>query len=149
LPKDQSYLSLGSLKRTAASLRNLAFGGPATQETTSSAQNRATSQAPPQKPKNPPKPINTPRGRLPPEWSRPPETNDPSTPLGAYHQAVVPTSPGFHREDNKERPSLPLISTVLDWSTEVISIPVPRNPCPLFRRNGIRLWIAYNTAVFP
>ena len=134
LPKDQSYLSLGSLKRTAASLRNLAFGGSATPATTSSIQTRATSQAPPQKPKDPPKPVNTPRGRLPPEWSRPPGTNDPSMPLGAYHQAVVPTSPGFHPEDRKERPSLPLVSTVLDWSTEVIAIPVRENPCPLFRR---------------
>jgi regulatory associated protein of mTOR len=122
LPKDTSYLSLGSLKRTAASLRNLAFGGSATQE---SPQTKTTPQAPLQKPKDPPKPLNTPRGRLPPEWSRPPETNDPSTPLGAYHQAVVPTSPGFNPNDTKERPSLPLISTLLDWSTEVISIPVP------------------------
>jgi regulator-associated protein of mTOR len=122
LPKDTSYLSLGSLKRTAASLRNLAFGGSTTQEPPHT---KTTPQVPLQKPKDPPKPLNTPRGRLPPEWSRPPETNDPSTPLGAYHQAVVPTSPGFNPDDMKGRPSLPLISTLLDWSTEVISIPFP------------------------
>jgi regulator-associated protein of mTOR len=125
LTKDQSYLSLGSLKRTAASLRNLAFGGSVTQDTSATPQTKTAPQAPPQKPKDPPKPVNTPRGRLPPEWSRPPETNDPSTPLGAYHQAVVPTSPGFISDDTKERPTLPLISGLLDWSTEVIFIPVP------------------------
>jgi regulator-associated protein of mTOR len=126
LPKDQSYLSLGSLKRTAASLRKLAFGGSASQDSPGHSQTKATPQAPPQKPKDPPKPVNTPRGRLPPEWSRPPETNDPSTSSGAYQQAVVPTSPGFNLDGTKERPSLPLTSTFLDWSTEVIAIPAPQ-----------------------
>ena len=140
LPKDQSYLSLGSLKRTAASLRNLAFGGSATQETPSATQTKPTQQPPLQKPKDPPKPVNTPRGRLPPEWSRPPETNDPSTPLGAYHQAVVPTSPGFNADDRARPPSLPLISTVLDWSTEVTSIPAPNTQARCLEEWN-RVWI--------
>ena len=135
LPKDSSYLSLSSLKRTAASLRSLAFGASVTQESLSPTQTKTTPQLPLQKPKDPPKPVNTPRGRLPPEWSRPPETNDPATPLGAYHQAVVPTSPGFNTNGKKRRLGLPLISTLLDWSTEVISIPLPK-PKPDVWKNG-------------
>ncbi len=124
LTKQQSYLSLGSLKRIPNSLRNLAWGAQASPETPSALLPTSAPQ-PPQKPKDPPKPLNTPRGRLPAEWSRPPETNDPTTSLGAYHQAVVPTSPGFDPDEMKERPTLPLTSTLLDWSTEVISVPFP------------------------
>lgn len=123
LAKQQSYLSLGSLKRIPTSLRNLAFGASASSDgsPTSPVTPTPTPQVPLQKPKNPPKPVNTPRGRLPAEWSRPPETNDPKTPLGAYQQAVVPTSPGFNSDGSKDHPTLPLTSTLLDWSTEVSS----------------------------
>ena len=119
LPRQQSYLSLGSLRKTASSLRNLAFGAPHPQDPPSSPPKTSATQTSPQKPQEPPKPVNTPRGRLPAEWSRPPETNDPTTSLGAYHQAVTPTSPGFDAEQKIEQPTLPLTSSLLDWSTEV------------------------------
>ncbi|KAL4935665.1 hypothetical protein BDV06DRAFT_206558 [Aspergillus oleicola] len=108
-PKQEGYLSL-SLRRTAsvaASLKNLAFGGPTqgeTQEPTSP-KNRAPA---------------TPRGRAPPEWTRPPEVNDQLAPATTYQQAPVPTSRGFERRDTSQTPSIPLMSRFLDWSTEVI-----------------------------
>ncbi|GAB1217188.1 hypothetical protein ATERTT37_006419 [Aspergillus terreus] len=112
-PKQEGYLSL-SLKRTAsvaASLKNLAFGGPSPAESQQ-----------PSPPATSPKqrvPM-TPRGRAPPEWTRPPEVNDQVAPATAYHQAPTPTSRGFVPRDPSTPPSLPLTSRFLDWSTEVI-----------------------------
>ncbi|KAL4808806.1 raptor N-terminal caspase like domain-containing protein [Aspergillus unguis] len=111
-PKQEGYLSL-SLRRTAsvaASLKNLAFGGPSQGEseesdTSNSPQNRAPA---------------TPRSRAPPEWTRPPEVNDHLGTATSYQQAPVPTSRGFEPKDPSMIPSIPLMSRFLDWSTEVI-----------------------------
>ncbi|KAF9886088.1 hypothetical protein FE257_012023 [Aspergillus nanangensis] len=111
-PKQEGYLSL-SIKRTAsvaASLKNLAFGGP------SAAESQASQPMTSQKNRVP----MTPRGRAPPEWTRPPEVNDQLAPAAAYHQAPTPTSRGFEPRDPSAQPALPLASRFLDWSTEVI-----------------------------
>lgn len=120
--KNDGYLSL-SLRRTAsfaASLKHLAFGGSHHSEEPSNSTKPTTPTAPPQKPQHPPKPLNTPRARQPAEWSRPPEMNDPTTPLSAYQKAVVPKTPGSNPAVNRGTPSIPLKSTLLDWSTEVM-----------------------------
>lgn len=108
-PKQEGYLSL-SLRRTAsvaASLKNLAFGGGDSQDSDdiSSPQSRTPT---------------TPRGRAPPEWTRPPEVHDQLAPATAYQQAPVPSSRGFEHKDPSLIPSIPLMSSFLDWSTEVI-----------------------------
>ncbi|EAW11531.1 ubiquitin-binding TORC1 subunit KOG1 [Aspergillus clavatus NRRL 1] len=111
-PKQEGYLSL-SIRRTAsvaASLKNLAFGGP------SSADQQSQSLTSPTKSRMPV----TPRGRAPPEWTRPPEVNDQVAPAGAYHQAPIPTSRGFEPRNPSGTPVIPLTSRFLDWSTEVI-----------------------------
>lgn len=123
MDRKEGYLS-ASLRKSAsvaASLRNLAFGSPMPQDT---APNVETSPPKPaKKPVNPPRPLNTPRGRAPPEWTRPPNMNDPLTPAASYHQAKIPVSPGFPPRDIKNLPQIPLQSTLLDWSTEVITHP--------------------------
>ena len=124
MAKNQSYLSLGSLRKAALSMRNMTFRGQPEQQI-SPPPTASPSKQSQQKPKDPPRPVNTPRGRLPPEWSRPPETSDPSKPTGAYQQATVPTSPGFDESRKDEPPSLPLVSTLLDWSTEVFKESLP------------------------
>ncbi|KAL5043499.1 hypothetical protein BDW71DRAFT_187813 [Aspergillus fruticulosus] len=115
-PKQEGYLSL-SLRRTAsvaASLKNLAFGGPSQGESSqgSEASTSPQSRAPA-----------TPRGRAPPEWTRPPEVNDQLAPATTYQQAPVPTSRGFERRDPSVVPSIPLMSRFLDWSTEYFREP--------------------------
>ena len=121
LPKQQSYLSL-SFKKTASSLRNLAFGGSAPDEGSTPTNNTAFDKG--EKPQQPPRPINTPRGRLPPEWSHPPETNDPASRLTAYYPAVTPTSPGFGSDVGlSQSAQLPLESAFIDWSTEYFREP--------------------------
>jgi regulatory associated protein of mTOR len=120
--KPEGYLSL-SLRRTAgvaASIKNLAFGGSYLSEDSSDSKKPASPPVPAQKPQHPPKPLNTPRARQPAEWSRPPEMNDPATPLSVYQKAVVPKSPGYNPAANPGNPSIPLRSTLLDWSTEVM-----------------------------
>ena len=122
-PKHEGYLSLG-LRRTAgvaASIRNLALGGSSHSGESSDSKKAATQPVLPQKPQYPPKPLNTPRARQPVEWSRPPEMNDPTTPLSAYQKAVVPKSTGYIPAATPGSPSMPLRSTLLDWSTEVIA----------------------------
>lgn len=119
----EGYLS-ASLRKSAsvaASLRNLAFGSPSSPEKPSAEE--TSPQKPAQKPVNPPRPVNTPRGRAPPEWSRPPNMNDPLTPAASYHPAKTLVSPGFEPRDMKSRPQIPLISTLLEWSTEYFREP--------------------------
>lgn len=121
--KTEGYLSL-SLRRTASvavSIKNLAFGGPSNPEQSTESKKPNPTPVPPQKPQHPPKPLNTPRARQPAEWSRPPEMNDPTISLSAYQKAVVPKSPGFNPTVNPGSPSIPLKSTLLDWSTEVMT----------------------------
>lgn len=115
--KPQGYNSL-SLR----GLKNLVFGGAA-----SEAQGPNGSVAD-KKQFSPSRPPNTPRARAPPEWTRPPESDEPSKPLGPYLQAPVPLSPGFRFTDAMEagRSSLPLKSTLLDWSTEYFREPQMR-----------------------
>jgi regulator-associated protein of mTOR len=112
-PKQDSYLTLG-FKRTAsvaASLKNLAFGGPTGDE--------SLEDSAPQSPSTSRMPI-TPRGRAPPEWTRPPEVNDSVAPANSYHRNPAPASRGFIPRDPEEAPIIPLRSRFLDWSTEVI-----------------------------
>lgn len=109
-PKHEGYLQLG-IRRTAsvaASLKNLAFGGPSGSDLLSQSPSPSKSRMP-----------ITPRGRAPPEWTRPPEVNDHVAPATAYHQAPTPTSRGFEPRDTSVLPTIPLISRFLDWSTEV------------------------------
>ncbi|KAK5091409.1 Target of rapamycin complex 1 subunit kog1 [Lithohypha guttulata] len=115
LRKNESYLSL-SIKRTASSLRTLVGGGPS--QTT--LVEKDTSSNPKQYP------VNTPRGRLPAEWSRPPDSMQPQ--IGHYHQAPFPKTAGFNRKgvDLEQQPSLPLESTLLQWSTEYFREPQMR-----------------------
>ncbi|EAW23923.1 ubiquitin-binding TORC1 subunit KOG1 [Aspergillus fischeri NRRL 181] len=115
-PKQEGYLSL-SIKRTAsvaASLKNLAFGGPSQTE-----QQSSQSVTSPTKSRTPV----TPRGRAPPEWTRPPEVNDQVASAAAYHQAPIPTSRGFEPRDPSLAPMIPLLSRFLDWSTEYFREP--------------------------
>lgn len=111
-PKQEGYISL-SLRRTAsvaASLKNLAFGGPSQGDSLESpALTSPKSRGPA-----------TPRGRAPPEWTRPPEVNDQLASPTTYQRAPVPTSRGFERKDPSLVPVIPLMSRFLDWSTEVI-----------------------------
>ncbi|KAJ5289989.1 uncharacterized protein N7443_010242 [Penicillium atrosanguineum] len=112
-PKQDSYLTLG-FKRTAsvaASLKNLAFGGPAGDE--------GSEGSAPQSPSTSRMPI-TPRGRAPPEWTRPPEVNDNVAPANSYHRNPAPASRGFIPRNPEETPIIPMRSRFLDWSTEVI-----------------------------
>lgn len=114
LKKNESYLSL-SIKRTASSLRSLVGGA--------NAPNSAPHEtSPPSKQV----PSNTPRGRLPAEWSRPPDSGQPQ--FGQYHQAPFPTTAGFSliKAGMKEHPSLPLQSTLIQWSTEYFREPQMR-----------------------
>jgi regulatory associated protein of mTOR len=121
-PRHEGYLSL-SLRRTAsvaASIKNLAFGGSQQPQESSDSKNPTPPPVPAQKPHHPPKPLNTPRARQPAEWSRPPEINDPTIPLIAYQKAVIPKPPGYKPTANLSDSSIPLRSTLLEWSTEVI-----------------------------
>ncbi|KAJ9661908.1 Target of rapamycin complex 1 subunit kog1 [Neophaeococcomyces mojaviensis] len=117
LNKAESYLSL-SIKRTASSLRNLVVGGPSTQN-----QGKGSS------PQSKQYPTSTPRNRLPAEWSRPPSVNE-SANAGHYHQAPLPPCAGFsvartHTQQG-DKPTLPLESTLLQWSTEYFREPQMR-----------------------
>lgn len=122
-PKHEGYFSL-SLRRTAsvaASIKNLAFGGVHQSEPSSDSKKPKAPPVPPQKPQHPPPPLNTPRARQPAEWSRPPEMDDPTTPLSAYQKAVVPKSSGYNPTRTPGDRTIPLRSTLLDWSTEVMT----------------------------
>ncbi|KAJ5095649.1 Armadillo-like helical [Penicillium alfredii] len=119
-PKSEGYLSLG-FRRTAsvaASLKNLAFGNSASGDQWLESSN-------PPSPSKSRMPI-TPRGRAPPEWTRPPEVNDHVAPATSYHQAPTPTSRNFQPRDPDVAPIIPLKSRFLDWSTEVISVPLSK-----------------------
>ena len=122
LQKSQSYLSL-SLKRTASTLRNFVVG-PSISESPES--KSSTPQTSPKKPKEPPQPVNTPRGRLPADWTRPPETNDHNTAKSAYQTAPAPLPAGFNPAKAHSRQSIPLQSTLLEWSTEYFREPQMR-----------------------
>ena len=130
LEKQNSYLSLGSLRRAGSSLRNLAFGTAPEAFFDSSA---STAAPPTSKPQQPTYPTNTPRGRLPSEWSRPPE-GDLSNPQGSYHIAPVPHPAGYlppvkpskEQAAKAPQPAIPLTSNLLEWSTEYFREPQMR-----------------------
>ncbi|KAJ5551105.1 hypothetical protein N7461_005803 [Penicillium sp. DV-2018c] len=114
--KQEGYLSLG-FRRTAsvaASLKNLAFGGSATDGASDSPSASALSVG---------RMPMTPRGRAPAEWTRPPEVNDQVVPATSYHQAPIPTSRGFEPKALDAVPTIPLKSRFLDWSTEYFREP--------------------------
>ncbi|OCT50168.1 WD repeat-containing protein mip1 [Cladophialophora carrionii] len=150
LTKQQSYLSL-SLKRAGSSLRNLAFG-----TSSSNASSGSTSpEVSPTKTRDLVQPVNTPRSRLPPEWSRPPDSPNATNTPGSYHSAQQPTSAGFVPLDPKKPPAFPLVSTLLEWSTEYFREPQMRPNDPdepgsadynsrLWRRNRNEKIIADN-----
>ena len=123
LEKQNSYLSLGSLKRTASSLRYLAFGTPS--DAATSELTPATSPSKPSKPNQPLAPSNTPRARLPAEWSRAPNTESQAV-AGSYHQAKVPKSAGAPSLESTEQLEIPLMSTLFEWSTEYFREPQMR-----------------------
>jgi regulatory associated protein of mTOR len=140
LAKQQSYLSL-SLKRAGSSLRNLAFGPSSSNASASS--NNTSPEVSPTKTRDVVQPVNTPRSRLPPEWSRPPDSpNAPST-LGVYHSAQQPASAGFVPLDPKKPIAFPLVSTLMEWSTEYFREPQmrPNDPDePGSAEYNSRLW---------
>lgn len=117
LPRAESYLSL-SIKKTASSLRNLVIGGSNTSNEDKEPLSQSKNFAP-----------NTPRSRLPAEWSRPPSVQD-SQNAGYYHQAPVPAcaglSSGLQRFQQGDKPTIPLESTLLRWSTEYFREPQMR-----------------------
>ncbi|KAK8027486.1 WD repeat domain-containing protein mip1 [Apiospora marii] len=57
------------------------------------------------------------------EWIAPQEQNDPSTIASHYHVTDEPVSGGFEERSVKELPTLPLKSTLLDWSIEYFREP--------------------------
>lgn len=121
LEKQNSYLSLGSLKRTASSLRHLAFGTPTDSEATPT-----SSPGKLVKPSQPLPPTHTPRARLPAEWSRAPNAEDHSFTSGSYRQAPTPSSSGFRPGSNDDPPQMPLVSKLFEWSTEYFREPQMR-----------------------
>ncbi|KPI37031.1 WD repeat-containing protein mip1 [Cyphellophora attinorum] len=121
--RTNSYLSLGSLKRTASSLRHLAFGTPT--DTTTAESTPVTSPAKSIKPTQPKPPAHTPRGQLPAEWSQAPTTEDQSA-SGSYHQSPVPRSAGARADNTKEQLDIPLTSKLFEWSTEYFREPQMR-----------------------
>ena len=120
--KSQSYLSL-SLRKTGSALRNLAFGASSTSLVDSV---ESKPQEAPQKPQEPPKPVNTPRGRLPAEWSQPPIAGDPAASVSPYHQAVTPQYNKLNSPARAQNHSIPLKSTLFEWSTEYFREPQMR-----------------------
>jgi regulatory associated protein of mTOR len=126
MDRQNSYLSLGSLKRAGSSLRNLAFGSPA--ETVDPQGSGVT---PTSKPQQPIYPSNTPRGRLPSEWSRPPAANM-SISTGMYHAAPIPPAAGqltvkepnavlkdkASKDARQPKPKIPLTSNLLEYFRE-------------------------------
>lgn len=124
LEKQNSYLSLGSLKRTASSLRHLAFGTP--DGAVSSESTPTNSPSKPMKPNQPLPPAHTPRARLPAEWSRAPNAEDASSSLGAYHQAPKPPCAGSRIDSEDPAPQMPLESSLFEWSTEYFREPQMR-----------------------
>ena len=137
LQKSQSYLSL-SLKRAGSSLRNLAFGAPA-----EAVNEDASPQTSPTKSRDPPQPMNTPRGRLPPEWSRPPDSPNSTASAATYQAAPQPLSAGFVALDPKKKQTMPLQSSLLEWSTEYFREPQmrPNDPDePGSAEYNSRLW---------
>ena len=131
--KQEGYFSLG-LKRTAsvaASLKNLAFGASSPAEASTALPSPPASSASKAR-----MPI-TPRGRAPPEWTRPPEVNDQAPPATAYHQVPEPSPRGFLPRDWALVPSIPLVSSFLDWSTEVNSS-ILHSMCKMFDKQFVQ-----------
>ncbi|RMZ78426.1 hypothetical protein DV738_g3854, partial [Chaetothyriales sp. CBS 135597] len=119
--RSTSYLSFGSLRRTASTLRNLMIGAP-----TESSPVTVESSPTLSKPDQPLPPTNTPRSRLPAEWTRPPELESTSSTTGHYQQAPVPTPAGYTPSAKVTQPTIPLSSFILDWSTEYFREPQMR-----------------------
>lgn len=57
-----------------------------------------------------------------------PEKPDQVAPPAAYHVAPEPLSPGYQERKPKEMPTLPLVSTFLEWSTEYFREPQMKPP---------------------
>ena len=120
--KDKSYMSLSGLK---SSLSRLAFGS-----SVDSTELESTPTKPATKPVHPIPPTNTPRGRLPAEWSRPPDNADAAAALGQYRQSPIPPSTGHTRRAKPTQLTIPLPSTLLEWSTEYFREPQMRSQDP-------------------
>lgn len=58
----------------------------------------------------------------------PPEQNDQAAPPSNYHVANEPLCAGYRERKPKEIPTLPLVSTFLDWSTEYFREPQMKAP---------------------
>ncbi|RMZ91077.1 hypothetical protein DV736_g1686, partial [Chaetothyriales sp. CBS 134916] len=119
--RSTSYLSFGSLRRTASTIRNLMVGAPAEAASTTVESSLVLT-----KPEQPLPPTNTPRSRLPAEWTRPPELDSTSSTTGNYQQAPVPTPAGYIPSVKVAHPTIPLSSSILDWSTEYFREPQMR-----------------------
>ncbi|KAI9805343.1 MAG: hypothetical protein M1833_005796 [Piccolia ochrophora] len=105
-----------SIKRTAsvaASLKNLAFGGQTSADS-------SPASAYPSSSLRQPAPA---RGRTPAEWTRPPNQGDLPSASPSYHSAKVPLPKGYKKRSLKSLPSLPLKSRFLEWSIEYFREP--------------------------
>ncbi|KAL2158375.1 hypothetical protein VTH06DRAFT_4423 [Thermothelomyces fergusii] len=60
--------------------------------------------------------------------SAPPEQHDQAAPPSNYHVANEPLCAGYKERDPKETPTLPLVSTFLEWSTEYFREPQMKAP---------------------
>ncbi|KAL2169723.1 hypothetical protein VTG60DRAFT_5776 [Thermothelomyces hinnuleus] len=58
----------------------------------------------------------------------PPEQHDQAAPPSNYHVANEPLCAGYKERDPKETPTLPLVSTFLEWSTEYFREPQMKAP---------------------
>ncbi|KAL2019584.1 hypothetical protein VTK56DRAFT_9481 [Thermocarpiscus australiensis] len=73
----------------------------------------------------------------------PPEQNDRASSPASYHVAPEPLCAGYKERKPDEMPSLPLVSTFLDWSTEYFREPqmkVPEAEEPGSHEYNERLW---------
>jgi regulatory associated protein of mTOR len=125
LQKQSSYLGLGSLKRTASTLRQLAFG-VSDDSSKSPSETPVNTPTKPSKPAQPLPPTHTPRARLPAEWSRAPNADDQLPSLVPYQKAPTPPCAGMTPSTPTPPSALPLPSALFSWSTEYFREPQMR-----------------------
>lgn len=97
LQRQESYISL-SIKRTASTLRNFVTMQPADNKLLDTSPSKSQTGS-------------TPRGRIPADWNYAPPTS-----LSSPSSATIPNCAGFD-PSVAARVSLPLVSTLISWST--------------------------------
>ncbi|KAL2269067.1 hypothetical protein VTJ83DRAFT_3913 [Remersonia thermophila] len=115
----QPMPSPGLLKRTASYLFGPLLG---TLDPSSAAP------SPPLTPSGSQRTLSQRSRKLPGLENAPPEQHDQSAPPSDYHVANEPSCPGYKERNPKEVPTLPLVSTFLDYSTEYFREPQMKAP---------------------